>query len=157
MTSTSLMLSSEPLRGTKMWQNHPRDFSNKWASWRLHCASRILSALSWLAVFNYFNIQRSLITIPVSQVKKVSAGNLDEESTTEAAMWVCVWSFCLPHLTSLFFLTVQHVWWDLSSPTRDSNPGPQQSKHQVLTTGPPGDSLPSSFDADFPMPTTEKA
>jgi len=26
------------------------------------------------------------MTIPVSQVKKVSAGNLDEESTTDAAM-----------------------------------------------------------------------
>lgn len=47
------------LRCPKMWQNHPRDFSNKRASLRLHCAPRIILNVSLLAVLNYFNIHVS--------------------------------------------------------------------------------------------------
>ena len=39
------------------------------------------------------------------------------------------------------FLAAPRGLWDLSSPTRDWTPGPQQWKGEVLTTGPPGNSL----------------
>lgn len=77
-----------------MWQNHPYDFSNKPAPWRLHYASRIFNA-SLPTSFHYFNIQRSLMTVQVSHVNKVSVGNPHEEFAVQAARWKLVLSFCL--------------------------------------------------------------
>ena len=42
------------------------------------------------------------------------------------------------HVTFLFFWS--HGLWDLSSPTRDRTQRPLPWKHEVLTTGPPGNS-----------------
>ena len=38
------------------------------------------------------------------------------------------------------FLAVLRGTWDLSFPTKRSNPCPLQWKHRILTTGPPGKS-----------------
>lgn len=61
----------------------------------------------------------------------------EEESATEAAMWMCVWSFCLPHLTPADCATL--FGEALCS-----------SANQVLTTGPPGDSPAFLFWCRFP-------
>ena len=68
-----------------------------------------------------------------------------------------LWAF-LPRITSLvnmlsFFSPPPRSLWDLSSLTRDQTQ-PQQGKHRILTTRPPGDSLGfSSFSSKYQSKT----
>ena len=68
-----------------------------------------------------------------------------------------LWAF-LPRITSLvnmlgFFSPPPRSLWDLSSLTRDQTQ-PQQGKHRILTTRPPGDSLGfSSFSSKYQSET----
>ena len=48
-------------------------------------------------------------------------------------------------LKTLFFIWLHSMTWGILVPQPRIEPGTQQRKHQVLTTGPPGNSLPSFF------------